>query len=420
LCTFNEDVGGVKTFTNIPVLPASDPTANNEATRKAYVDGKPYGRGAYSAIVYKDGSYTVAEDSKGTQISKNTNSRIVIQAAIDALTAGGNIYLKKGIYEIDNQINLNEANVTLQGEGAGSVLKQTATYNVILNVTTDHVSIDNLKIDGNNLGYASIVYDTGTKYGRISNCLIQDVLVRGITCKTVESIMIENNKILNSGGDSISIETTCSKVLVRGNIFINPGHYAIRFYGGVTYSSVIGNTVKNATCFGIAIHSNCDHCNVVGNTVDGCGLDNINVDAADFCVVSGNISNNSNESGIVFFNNCNYAAITGNICDNNNHMGFDLACLRYSTITGNFASRNSQVGVNTWSGIQLHHSGEYQTTMYNCVCGNVSTGSKQQYGIEMCTPSDDYNVVVGNNCHGNATGGVYNPTSNSEVAHNLS
>lgn len=34
----NQTIAGVKTFTSIPVLPASDPTADNEAARKAYVD----------------------------------------------------------------------------------------------------------------------------------------------------------------------------------------------------------------------------------------------------------------------------------------------------------------------------------------------------------------------------------------------
>jgi len=33
-----QNVGGVKTFTSIPVLPNSDPTNSNEATRKDYVD----------------------------------------------------------------------------------------------------------------------------------------------------------------------------------------------------------------------------------------------------------------------------------------------------------------------------------------------------------------------------------------------
>lgn len=38
LLTTDQTIAGVKTFSSIPVLPASDPTADNEAARKAYVD----------------------------------------------------------------------------------------------------------------------------------------------------------------------------------------------------------------------------------------------------------------------------------------------------------------------------------------------------------------------------------------------
>jgi hypothetical protein len=37
--TGNQTVGGIKTLTSIPVLPASNPTTDNQASRKAYVDG---------------------------------------------------------------------------------------------------------------------------------------------------------------------------------------------------------------------------------------------------------------------------------------------------------------------------------------------------------------------------------------------
>lgn len=36
--TDNQNVGGIKTFTSIPVLPASNTTTDNQAVRKAYVD----------------------------------------------------------------------------------------------------------------------------------------------------------------------------------------------------------------------------------------------------------------------------------------------------------------------------------------------------------------------------------------------
>jgi parallel beta-helix repeat protein len=307
----------------------------------------------------------------------------------------------------------------VSGEGIATVLKQTAAYDTMLSAANDHIVLENLKINANSLGYSTIKYTNGSDYGRISNCFMHDPLIRGITCDTVTDMVIENNKIIDSGGNGIVLEGTSNRGLVQGNSVINPGQYGIRFWNGTIYSTMVGNFVKNATAFGLAVHTS-NHCSVSANIVDSCGLDNINIDNADYVVVTGNNSYNCEESGIVFFNNCNYAAITGNICDYNNHMGFNLDGLRYSTISGNMARRNSRVGLNTWSGIQLHHGGAYQTTIHNSVCGNVSTGSNQLYGIEIAASTDNYQVVVGNNCYGNATGGVHNPTANSEVAHNLS
>ncbi|MDQ5987388.1 MAG: hypothetical protein CSYNP_03128 [Syntrophus sp. SKADARSKE-3] len=40
LDTGNQTIAGTKTFSSIPILPASDPTADNEAARKYYVDSK--------------------------------------------------------------------------------------------------------------------------------------------------------------------------------------------------------------------------------------------------------------------------------------------------------------------------------------------------------------------------------------------
>ena len=40
LLTGDQTIDGVKTFGSIPILPASDPTADNEASRKAYVDAQ--------------------------------------------------------------------------------------------------------------------------------------------------------------------------------------------------------------------------------------------------------------------------------------------------------------------------------------------------------------------------------------------
>ena len=53
-----QTIEGVKTFGSIPVLPASDPTTDNQATRKAYVDTKgaleKVGVGKYANLTYEN------------------------------------------------------------------------------------------------------------------------------------------------------------------------------------------------------------------------------------------------------------------------------------------------------------------------------------------------------------------------------
>lgn len=47
--TDSQTVGGVKTFTSIPVLPATNPTTANQAVRKGYADGAYLGKTAKAA-----------------------------------------------------------------------------------------------------------------------------------------------------------------------------------------------------------------------------------------------------------------------------------------------------------------------------------------------------------------------------------
>lgn len=86
-----QTVAGVKTFSSIPVLPASDPTTANEASRKAYVDTKV--------------SLTGAETIAGVK----TFSSIPVGPASDPAT--GNQLTRKTYVD-----NLDAANVKLTGD----------------------------------------------------------------------------------------------------------------------------------------------------------------------------------------------------------------------------------------------------------------------------------------------------------------
>jgi hypothetical protein len=52
--TTNQTIAGVKTFSSIPVLPASDPTTSNQATRKSYVDTQVATKIGSSGVTYEN------------------------------------------------------------------------------------------------------------------------------------------------------------------------------------------------------------------------------------------------------------------------------------------------------------------------------------------------------------------------------
>ena len=82
--------------------------------------------GAYSAIVYIDGTYYFAEDYEGNRITEGINATTVIQAAIDNLPAsGGKVLLSKGTFTINTALTIPN-NIILEGYGWSSILKLAA------------------------------------------------------------------------------------------------------------------------------------------------------------------------------------------------------------------------------------------------------------------------------------------------------
>jgi hypothetical protein len=70
--TGDQTVAGVKTFTSIPILPASDPTTDNQAVRKAYVDARFAETEIYASDTPRDiaGNDTTADYSSYTKIKE--------------------------------------------------------------------------------------------------------------------------------------------------------------------------------------------------------------------------------------------------------------------------------------------------------------------------------------------------------------
>jgi parallel beta-helix repeat protein len=381
------------------------------------------GRGAYSAIIYRDGDYSVAEYNEGTLISENTNAKTTIQAAINALTTGGDIYITKGEYDILSEISVNQSNINIHGEGKGTILKQTGDFNYLVHITTDNCSISAVKIDGNKSGIttssANVVFNQ-CDYGEIFNCYVINSKYYAIRLYKTGWGKVLNNHVLATDGRSIYLGDINTYAMVQNNVVQNSGAMGIFCEAGVTYSQITGNIVKDAAEFGIGIYNGSHNVLISSNTVISSGLDNISVQGCDYTVVSGNISKYSGESGICYAGECDYGAISGNTVSDNYHFGLNLESLRYFSITGNAAKNNSLIASNYYAGIAIRsHSGN-RTATNNVATGNFSSGVNQSYGISLDLASDDYNMVVGNHVRGNVSGGVYNPTAHSMVEHNIS
>jgi hypothetical protein len=75
--TGNTEIGGIKTFTSIPILPATNPTTDNQATRKKYVDDSFFNRSEFiCSIVGNQGNKTTVAGAGAGRLTALTSSRI--------------------------------------------------------------------------------------------------------------------------------------------------------------------------------------------------------------------------------------------------------------------------------------------------------------------------------------------------------
>lgn len=76
----------------------------------------------YDYIIYKNGSNTVAFKTSDGTSSSNSDAATVIQAVLNALTSGGNIFIKAGTYTIATTLEWKASYQRIWGEGQTTIL----------------------------------------------------------------------------------------------------------------------------------------------------------------------------------------------------------------------------------------------------------------------------------------------------------
>src|SRR3990167_8000008 len=129
-----------------------------------------------------------------------------VEAAIAALgSTGGQVFLTCGSYAINDVLDITKSNVSITGEGLCTVLRLADSTNmtVILVSGATHVTIENLKIDGNNsnqtVSVHGINFASGSDYSLVDRVHITATEARCIDFDESDYGIVQNSRLEDFG-----------------------------------------------------------------------------------------------------------------------------------------------------------------------------------------------------------------------------
>ena len=286
-----------------------------------------------------------------------TADDVEINAAIQALpSAGGEIVILDGTYNITATIAMNKDNVKLSGNGTATILKRMWDSSVsegVITVTAANGGcyVENLQVDGNEATYKS-VNDNGIYLNNSNNNT-----VTGNTCNN------NRNGIYLTNSDNNTITgNTCNNNTYDSGIYLTNSDN----------NTITGNTCNNNTYdSGIYLNNSNDNNTVTGNTCNN-NSNGIRLYTSNNNTVTGNTCNNNDRNGIHLLNSNDNNTVTGNTC-NNNRNGIYLNNSNNNTVTGNTFIRGT---------------------------GQASDYTSSQYTIQLNGTGNNYNLIACNNIMG--------------------
>jgi len=370
-----------------------------------------------------------------------------IQAAIDALPAGGgSVMLTEGTYTLAAGLSI-PASVTLEGQGFGTILNfggASSTYGFSL--AGSNACLKNLKAvilagAGSAGARPNVVSAQSGQYNIIEHLwLIGDktvgddaslsrqngIILRATNSKIINCI-IENNMqcgihiqtgIRNDISGNLCKDNTKDGIFLRiasvGNVLVHNICESNDLYGIHCWDLTKMNTITANRCYdnyhGIALFSSTKQV-VSSNICTDSGQGGIYVDSSS---TDNQISANQcsdNGRGIQVYADRN--SIVGNICVDNNWCGIFLYRASYCAVTGNAV-------YDTTSGDGILVTGDGTTNAdYNTLTGNACTSNGGD-GIEIAGGANaNKNIVLGNQLTGNSGTALVDGGTLTNVAHNI-
>ena len=287
-----------------------------------------------SYVIYKDASgYTCAKNAATSFIDyRDTNSRLVIQKAIDR-TSTGTIRIQSGTYDISSTIFSCMTSIT--GDGNGTILKATtALKSAVIMVTNTYnkldgtrampstsrptgITISDLQIDGNRavrtIGTMEGIGFINTINSNVLRVYVHDVISgQGIYMSNSQYCSVKNSQVYNIGdttyanygsgiafGEASSYKIASSYVVIdnvritkvsMSSIDLEPAnHITITNCVFLEASKWNGWTTPAITSYAIRGYAPCDNNVVSGNNMYGAFAEFLIMNPSNNSVVSNNV-----------------------------------------------------------------------------------------------------------------------------------
>lgn len=383
------------------------------------IGGGPY-PGAASVTCYTADSVTAySKNQYGVQSTGSTNQSLIINNALNSLTAGriwkqtvkfiGNFLLTNSIkipsYTI---LDLTEANIKAAAScailsGHGMI----ENYHFADNPDSN-IEIIGGTIDGNKANNA--VDFEGIFLSMTNNFLIHDTVIHdspevglALYPSTTGHLMngkIENVESYNNDADGLQLEMAITnakgaQITIQGGRFHDNGANGLNMKCTTAFTEP---PLLNILVDGVEADHN--HDLGIGLTMASQGLKKV--------IFINNHVHDNNQTGL-WLQQITYATVSNNIAERNGHAGIDLWGSKSVTVQGNIAIDNNQgsAGImNNEAGISVFASDNI--TVIGNICKDDQTVKTQKWGIKIDAYTGTYNnfIVEGNDLTGNKNGGL--------------
>lgn len=261
-----------------------------------------------------------------------TDDRIAIVNSLGAVASGGTVYFPAGTYYISSNININQSNLTIEGNGIAKITHDTAaSFDGLLRLNGDRITIRGMKIENTYTVGAVLqigIEFEGSEHITIENCYFKNFRYCILGRATSTHVNVVGCRFDTEPQGLTACVINGEYVNISNNQVEAFGDTGLGVQGSARYAVIANNVVQSRSAYstlGIIVEEDAENVIVSNNIIDGKynGTANSGVqtgirladNATDISprnvIVTGNMVTNCEDYGISLVNTNSYAEERG-------------------------------------------------------------------------------------------------------------